>query len=56
MNSTSALTVSPLRRRMLCDIAVRNFSPDTQPETIRHLAFVSEPRKLPRVLSPEDVL
>lgn len=116
MTSTSAETVSPLRRRMLDDMAVRNFSPDTQrecvravkklaaflrrspdtataeelrafqihlketgtrpptmnatvtalrfffkvtvdkPETARHLAFVYEPRKLPRVLSPEDVL
>ncbi|KUO59722.1 MAG: hypothetical protein APF80_12150 [Alphaproteobacteria bacterium BRH_c36] len=27
-----------------------------QPETTRHLVFVYEPRKLPRVLSPEDVL
>jgi integrase/recombinase XerD len=27
-----------------------------QPETTRHLAFVYEPRKLPRVLSPEEVL
>lgn len=116
MTSTTAETVSPLRRRMLDDMAVRNFSPDTQreyvravkklaaflrrppdtataeevrafqihlndtgtrpptmnatvtalrfffkvtvdkPETTRHLAFVYEPRKLPRVLSPEDVL
>jgi len=108
--------ISPLRQRMLDDMAVRNFSPDTQreyiravkrlaallrrspdtataeelrafqihlkeagtrpptmnatvtalrfffrvtvdrPETTRHLAFVYEPRKLPRILSPEDVL
>ncbi len=27
-----------------------------RPETTRHLVFVYEPRKLPRVLSPEDVL
>jgi len=27
-----------------------------QPETTRHLVFVHEPRKLPRVLSPEEVL
>jgi integrase/recombinase XerD len=27
-----------------------------QPETTRHLVFVYEPRKLPRVLSPEEVL
>jgi integrase/recombinase XerD len=27
-----------------------------QPETTRHLVFVHEPRKLPRVLNPEDVL
>jgi hypothetical protein len=26
------------------------------PETTRHLVFVYEPRKLPRVLSPEEVL
>ena len=108
--------ISPLRRRMLDDMSVRNFTPDTQreyiravkklaaflrrspdtataeelrafqihlkeagtrpptmnaivtalrfffkvtmdrPETTRHLAFVYEPRKLPRVLPPEDVL
>lgn len=108
--------ISPLRKRMLDDMAVRNFSPDTQreyiravkklaaylhrspdtataeelrtfqihlketgtrpptmnatvsalrfffkvtvdrPETTRHLVFVYEPRKLPRVLAPEDVL
>jgi site-specific recombinase XerD len=27
-----------------------------KPETTRHLAFVYEPRKLPRILPPEDVL
>ena len=27
-----------------------------RPETTRHLVFVFEPRKLPRVLPPEDVL
>jgi hypothetical protein len=27
-----------------------------RPETTRHLVFVYEPRKLPRVLSPEEVL
>ncbi len=27
-----------------------------RPETTRRLAFVHEPRRLPRVLSPEDVL
>ena len=27
-----------------------------RPETTRHLVFVHEPRKLPRVLNPEDVL
>ena len=108
--------ISLLRRRMLDDMAVRNFTPDTQreyiravkklaaflrrspdtataeelrafqihlkeagtrpptmnatvtalrfffkvtvdrPETTRHLVFVYEPRKLPRVLPPEDVL
>ena len=108
--------ISALRQRMLDDMAVRNFSPDTQreyiravkrlaahlgrspetataeelrafqihlkemgtqpptlnatvtalrfffkvtadrPETTRHLAVVYEPRKLPRVLAPEDVL
>ena len=108
--------ISPLRQRMLDDMRVRNFVPDTQreyiravknltiflgrspdtataeemrafqlhmsetgmrpptinatatalrfffkvtvdrPETTRHLVFVYEPRKLPRVLSPEDVL
>jgi integrase/recombinase XerD len=108
--------ISPLRQRMLDDMNVRRFSPDTQreyiravkrlaaflghspdtasaeqlrafqlhltesgarpptvnttvtalrfffkvtldrPETTRHLVFVYEPRKLPRVLSPEEVL
>jgi integrase/recombinase XerD len=108
--------ISPLRARMMQDMAVRNFVPDTQreyiravkklaaflgrspdtataedlrgfqvhltqaganpptinatvtalrfffkvtldrPETTRHLVFVFEPRKLPRVLPPEDVL
>ena len=108
--------ISPLRVRMIQDMAVRNFVPDTQreyiravkkltaflgrlpdtataedlrafqlhltqtgtnpptinatvtalrfffkvtldrPETTRHLVFVFEPRKLPRVLPPEDVL
>ncbi len=27
-----------------------------RPEVTRHLVFVYEPRKLPRVLSPEEVL
>jgi len=108
--------ISPLRQRMINDMTVRNFVPDTQreyiravkklaaflkrspdtataedlrafqlhltetgtnpptinatvtalrfffkvtvdkPETTRHLVFVYEPRKLPRVLPPEDVL
>jgi integrase/recombinase XerD len=108
--------ISPLRQRMLDDMSVRRFTPDTQreyiravkrlaaflrrspdtataeelrafqlhltetgvqpptvnatvtalrfffkvtldrPETTRHLVFVYEPRKLPRVLSPEEVL
>jgi integrase/recombinase XerD len=108
--------ISPLRQRMLEDMSLRGFTPDTQrdyiravkklaaflgrspdtataedlrafqlhlsatgvqpptinatvtvlrfffkvtldrPETARHLVFVYEPRKLPRVLSPEEVL
>jgi integrase/recombinase XerD len=108
--------ISPLRQRMINDMRVRNFVPDTQreyiravknltiflrrspdtataedlrafqlhltetgvrpptinatvtalrfffkvtvdkPETTRHLVFVYEPRKLPRILPPEDVL
>lgn len=108
--------ISPLRQRMINDMTVRNFVPDTQreyiravknltvflqrspdtataedlrafqlhmtetgvrpptinstvtalrfffkvtvdkPETTRHLVFVYEPRKLPRILPPEDVL
>jgi len=108
--------ISPLRQRMLDDMNVRRFTPDTQreyiravkrlaaflgrspdtataedlrafqlhltatgvqpptvnatvtvlrfffkmtldrPETTRHLVFVYEPRKLPRVLPPEEVL
>ena len=108
--------ISPLRQRMLEDMSMRRFVPDTQreyiravkrltaflgrspdtatpeelrsfqlhltesgvqpptinatvtalrfffkvtldrPETTRHLVFVYEPRKLPRVLSPEEVL
>src|SRR5437899_151035 len=108
--------ISPLRQRMLEDMSLRGFTPDTQrdyiravkrlaaflgrspdtataeelrsfqlhltatgvrpptinatvtalrfffkvtldrPETTRHLVFVYEPRKLPRVLSPDEVL
>jgi site-specific recombinase XerD len=108
--------ISPLRQRMIDDMNLRNFVPDTQreyiravknltiflerspdtataedlrafqlhmtktgvrpptinaavtalrfffkvtvdrPETTRHLVFVYEPRKLPRILPPEDVL
>ena len=108
--------ISPLRQRMLEDMSMRRFVPDTQreyiravkrlasflgrspdtatpeelrafqlhltesgvqpptinatvtalrfffkvtldrPETTRHVVFVYEPRKLPRVLSPEEVL
>ncbi len=108
--------ISPLRQRMLDDMRIRNFVPDTQreyiravkklaaflgrspdtataeelrafqvhlteagtnpptinatvtalrfffkvtvdrPETTRHLVFVFEPRKLPRILPPEDIL
>jgi site-specific recombinase XerD len=112
----TAKPISPLRQRMINDMSVRNFVPDTQreyiravknltiflgrspdtaiaedlrayqmhmtetgalpptlnavvtalrfffkvtvdkPETTRHLVFVYEPRKLPRILPPEDVL
>ena len=112
----STTPISPLRARMIQDMTVRNFVPDTQreyiravkklaaflgrspdtataedlrafqlhltqtgansptinatvtalrfffkvtvdrPETTRHLVFVFEPRKLPRVLPPEDIL
>ena len=112
----SETPISPLRQRMLEDMSVRRFTPDTQreyiravkrfavfldrspdiataeelrlfqlhltetgvrpptinatvtalrfffrvtldrPETTRHLVFVYEPRKLPRVLSTEEVL
>ena len=112
----STTPISPLRARMIQDLTVRNFVPDTQreyiravkklaaflgrspdtataedlrafqlhltqtganpptinatvtalrfffkvtvdrPETTRHLVFVFEPRKLPRVLPPEDIL
>jgi integrase/recombinase XerD len=112
----TAKPVSPLRQRMINDMKLRNFVPDTQreyiravknltmflkrspdtataeelrafqlhmtetgvrpptinatvtalrfffkvtvdkPETTRHLVFVYEPRKLPRILPPEDVL
>jgi integrase/recombinase XerD len=112
----SETPISPLRQRMLDDMSLRRFTPDTQrdyiravkklaaflgrspdtataeelrafqlhltatgvqpptinttvtvlrfffkvtldrPETTRHLVFVYEPRKLPRVLSPEEVL
>ncbi len=112
----TAKPVSPLRQRMINDMNLRNFVPDTQreyiravknltmflkrspgtataeelrafqlhmtetgvrpptinatvtalrfffkvtvdkPETTRHLVFVYEPRKLPRILPPEDVL
>jgi integrase/recombinase XerD len=113
--SQAARTITPLRARMLEDMRVRNFVPDTQreyiravkklaqflkrspdtaaaeeirafqvhltetganpptinatvtalrfffkvtvdkPETTRHLVFVYEPRKLPRILAPEEV-
>jgi integrase/recombinase XerD len=112
----TAKPITPLRQRMINDMSVRNFVPDTQreyiravknltiflqrspdtatgedlrafqlhmtvsgvrpptinstvtalrfffkvtvdkPETTRHLVFVYEPRKLPRILPPEDVL
>jgi integrase/recombinase XerD len=112
----SETPISPLRQRMLEDMSLRGFTPDTQgdyiravkklaaflgrspdtataedlrafqlhltasgvqpptinttvtvlrfffkvtldrPETTRHLVFVYEPRKLPRVLAPEEVL
>ena len=112
----STTPTSPLRARMIQDMTMRNFVPDTQreyiravkklaaflgrspdtataedlrtfqlhltqtganpptinatvtalrfffkvtvdrPETTRHLVFVFEPRKLPRVLPPEDIL
>jgi integrase/recombinase XerD len=112
----SETPISPLRQRMLDDMSLRRFTPDTQrdyiravkklaaflgrspetataeelrafqlhltatgvqpptinttvtvlrfffkvtldrPETTRHLVFVYEPRKLPRALSPEEVL
>ena len=112
---TSSKAISPLRQRMIDDMSVRKFTPDTQreyiravkklaaylkrspdtataqelrafqlqltqdgvqpptmnatvtalrfffkvtvdkPETARHLVFVYEPRKLPRILSPEEV-
>jgi site-specific recombinase XerD len=47
MTSTkSAEAISPLRRRMIEDMS---------PEMARYLTFVREPRKLPVVLSPEEV-
>ena len=56
MTLTSPETVSPLRRRMLDDMAVRNFSPDTQREYVRAVkklaAFLRRP---PDTATAEEV-
>jgi integrase/recombinase XerD len=64
--------ISPVRRRMIEDMAIRKFAPKTQhdyvqrvkdfaaflgrsPDLAKHLTFMHEPRKVPVVLSPEEV-
>src|SRR6266849_3121468 len=51
--------VSPLRRRMIEDMTIRKFAPRTQEGYIRAVksfsAFLREPRRLPVVLSPQEV-
>jgi integrase len=51
-------TISPLRRRMIEDMTVRNFSADTQRNYIRsvkNLAVFLGRSPIPVVLSPEEV-
>lgn len=63
--------VSPLRRRMIEDMSVRNFNEKTRndyirqvwtflhsfdgPELARHLTVVREPRRIRAILSPDEV-
>jgi integrase/recombinase XerD len=58
--------ISPLRRRLIEDMAIRRLGPKTQQHYIRHVkrkrrdladavVSVREPRRLPVVLSPEEV-
>ena len=49
--------ISPLRRRMIEDMTVRNFVEKTRNDYIRHvrhLTFVREPRKIPVPMVPRQ--
>ena len=48
--------MSPLRRRMLEDMQVRNLSPNTQATYLLQVAlFARHPSRSPDVLAPEDI-
>ena len=67
-NATAA--VSPLRRRMIDDMSLRNLSPATQPSYLHavskfsryfgrspeRIAYARTPRKLPTILSADEVI
>jgi len=54
--STNQDTVSPLRRRMIEDMAIRHFTPKTQSDYIRHVrALAVFLRRSPELAEPEDL-
>jgi len=54
--STNQDTVSPLRRRMIEDMAIRHFTPKTQSDYIRNVrAFAGFLRRSPDLAEPEDL-
>ncbi len=54
--STNQDTVSPLRRRMIEDMAIRHFTPKTQSDYIRNfIAFAVFLRRSPELAEPEDL-
>ncbi len=54
--STNQDTVSPLRRRMIEDMAIRHFTPKTQSDYIRNVrAFTVFLRRSPELAEPEDL-
>ncbi len=54
--STNQDTVSPLRRRMIEDMAIRHFTPKTQSDYIRNVrAFAVFLRRSPDLAEPEDL-